>query len=311
MQTSNLSLKDLSQIQNLDLLAKQVVEGFIIGLHKSPFHGFSVEFAEHRIYNPGEPIRYIDWKVFGRTDRLYSKKFEEETNLRCQIVIDSSSSMFYPKKNAPSGRFSINKVVFSSVCAAAIIQLLRNQRDAAGLSLFDKEVNLHTRSASGSVHHKLLMSYLERFIGQKSRNESTNAAACLHQIAEQVHRRSLVVIFSDMMEAGVNQDELFAALQHLKYNKHEVILFHVSDHTTERNFDYENRPYVFVDMESGKKIRIRGNDIKKQYVDKMDAYMKALKQRCDQYRIDFVDADINKDFRQVLLPYLIKRTKLK
>jgi uncharacterized protein (DUF58 family) len=311
MQDNLLRLQDLRQVEHLELLARQVVEGFILGLHKSPFHGFSVEFAEHRIYNPGEPIRYIDWKVFGRTDRLYSKKFEEETNLRCQIVIDTSSSMYYPDVTSPSGNFIMNKVVFSSVCAAAIIHLLRNQRDAAGLSFFDKEVNLHTRAASGSVHHKLLMSHLESFVGKKSRNEPTYAAACLHQIAEQVHRRSLVVLFTDMLEGGSDLNELFSALQHLKYNKHEVILFHVSDHKTEREFNYDNRPYVFVDMETGKKVRLRGTEIKKQYTSRMSAYLKEVKLRCDQYSIDFIDADINQPFSKVLLPYLIKRTRLK
>ncbi len=312
MQTTSLSLRDFSRIENLELLARQVVEGFILGLHKSPFHGFSVEFAEHRIYNPGEPIRYVDWKVFGRTDRLYSKKFEEETNLRCQIVIDNSSSMYFPETTAPSGNFGINKISYSAVCAAAIIQLLKAQRDAAGLSLFSDAVGLHTKAASGNVHHQLLFNHLERFLGEKSRNRQTRAAACLHQIAEQLHRRSLVIIFSDMMEGGGSEtEELFAALQHLRYNKHEVVLFHVVDRSKELDFAYDNKPYVFVDMETGDKVRVRGADVKQQYVSKMQAYLSDLKLRCQQYRIDFVEADINKDFQQVLLPYLIKRTKLK
>ena len=312
MQTTSLSLRDFSQIEHLEFLARQVVEGFILGLHKSPFHGFSVEFAEHRIYNPGEPIRYVDWKVFGRTDRLYSKKFEEETNLRCQIVINNSSSMYFPETAAPSGNFAVNKVTYSAVCAAAIIQLLKTQRDAAGLSLFADTVGLHTKAASGNVHHQLLFNHLERFLGEKSRNRPTQAAACLHQIAEQLHRRSLVIIFSDMMEGGGQEtEELFAALQHLRYNKHEVVLFHVVDRSKELDFTYDNKPYVFVDMETGEKVRIRGADVKQQYVNQMKDYLKHLKLRCQQYRIDFVEADINKDFQQVLLPYLIKRTKLK
>lgn len=311
MQTQLIRLQDIHQVENLELLAKQVVEGFILGLHKSPFHGFSVEFAEHRIYNPGESTRYIDWKVYGRTDRLYSKKYEEETNLRCQIVIDTSSSMYFPEQTSPSGKFIMNKVVFSAVCAAAIIQMLRTQRDAAGLSLFANNISLHTKAGSGNVHHQRIFSELEKFIGQKSRNQSTRAAQSLHLIAEQIPRRSLVVIFSDMMEAGTDQNELFSALQHLKYNKHEVVLFHVVDHSKELEFNYDNRPYVFVDMESGEQVKIRSNEVKQQYVERMAAYMQEVKMRCNQYKIDFVEADINKEFKQVLLPYLMKRMKLK
>lgn len=304
-------MHDIRRVENLEFLARQVVEGFILGLHKSPFHGFSVEFAEHRIYNPGESVRYVDWKVYGRTDRMYTKKFEEETNLRCQIVIDASSSMYYPEPEAKQKGTGFNKILFSAVCASALIHLLKLQRDAAGLSIFADEMLLHTKAASNNVHHKLLQTQLENFIGKQSRNITTQAAKSLHQLAESLHRRSLVIIFSDMFDSTENPDDLFSALQHLKYKKHEVILFHVVDKLKEVDFTFDNRPYVFVDMETGEKVKVRSNEVKTHYTEQMQHYLKALQLRCHQYKIDFIEADINKDFKQILMPYLVKRMKMK
>lgn len=305
-----ISLQDLHQVENLELIAKQVVEGFILGLHKSPFHGFSVEFAEHRIYNPGEATRHIDWKVYGRTDKLFTKKYEEETNLRCQIVIDASSSMYFPEPEKKQGELHVNKLIFSAICASALIHLLKMQRDAAGLTIFADEVLLHTKAGSSNVHHKMLQTQLESFIGKSSRDLSTNAGKCLHQIAENMHRRSMVVIFSDMLEDMEKAEELFSALQHLKHNKHEVILFHVTDKRHELEFDYDNRPYVFVDMETGEKIKVRSSEVKARYTQQMAQYLQQLKLRCGQYGVDLIEADIMEDFRNVLLPYLVKRSKV-
>ena len=306
-----ISIQDLRSIENLELLAKQVVEGFILGLHKSPFHGFSVEFAEHRIYNPGEATRHIDWKVYGRTDKLFTKKYEEETNLRCQIVIDASSSMYFPESEKNEQGLHINKLIFSAICASSIMHLLKMQRDAAGMTIFADDILLHTKAASNIVHQKLLQSQLENFIGKSSRNLKTEASKCLHLIAENVHRRSLVIIFSDMFEGNENTEDLFSALQHLKHNKHEVILFHVVDKKHEIDFTYDNRPYVFVDMETGEKVKVRSNEVKSHYTEQMEKFMKNLKLRCDQYKIDFIEADMNKEFNQVLMPYLVKRMKMK
>ena len=152
---------DLKSLDNLELLAKQVVEGFIIGLHKSPFHGFSVEFAEHRVYNPGESTKNMDWKVYARTDRMYTKRFEEETNLRCQIVIDASSSMYFPEPNF-DGKKKMNKLLFSSLAGAALMNMLKKQRDAFGLTVFDSQVQTHTKCKSSTVHYRLLMSMLQK-----------------------------------------------------------------------------------------------------------------------------------------------------
>ena len=300
---------DVRNIGNLELFARQVVEGFIIGLHKSPFHGFSVEFAEHRLYNPGQSTKNIDWKVFARTDKMFIKRYEEETNLRCQIVIDVSSSMYFPeaKKHSPT---HMNKLRFSALSAAALMNLLMRQRDAFGLSTFDTKIHEHTRCKASTTHYRRLLAALDQVLAQPKRDLKTDVTQALHQIAESIHRRSLVIIFSDMFEDMERSEKLFEALQHLKYNKHEVILFHVVDKSKEIDFEFENRPYIFIDIETGEKVRLQSNQVKDYYVTKMQAYKEALKMKCLQYKIDMVEADINKDFKQVLLPYLVKRGKM-
>lgn len=296
---------DLKQIENLDLLAKQVVEGFIIGLHKSPFHGFSVEFAEHRIYNPGESTKNIDWKVYARTDKMFVKRYEEETNLRCQIVLDTSSSMYFPEDG------SLNKLQWSSIAAASLMNLLKRQRDAFGLTLFDNRLVEHTKAKSSTLHYQLLLTYLEQAITDKQRGKTTATADSLHLIADSIHRRSLVVIFSDMMDNASTADSLFSAMQHLRYAKHEVILFHTIDKAKELSFDYQDRPYLFVDMESGQEIKLQANQVRAQYQKKVAAHYEEIKMKCLQYRIDYVPVDINAGYDEVLQTYLIKRSKSK
>lgn len=299
---------DVRQVENIDLLARQVVEGFIIGMHKSPFHGFSVEFAEHRLYNVGESTKDIDWKVYGRTDKMFTKKFEEETNLRCQIIIDTSSSMYFPENAGGKG---LNKLQFSALAAASIMNLLKKQRDAFGLSIFDDEVRIHTKCRSATMHYRLLLTYLDSLIRDTAKNKHTSTAKALHQLADNIHRRSLVVIFSDMFDSDETRDELFAALQHLKYAKHEVILFHVTDKKHELDFEYENRPYLFIDMETGDQVRLQHHQVKDLYVSKVTEYRDALRMKCLQYKIEFVEADINEGFVPVLQNYLVKRNKMK
>lgn len=301
--------KEIAKIENLDLLAKQVVEGFLIGLHKSPFHGFSVEFAEHRLYNPGESTRHIDWKVFARTDRLYVKKFEEETNLRCMIVLDASSSMYFPEKEESAS--GLRKIDFAALAAASIMQLLRKQRDAFGLTVFTGQTEAMSEVKSSSVHHKVLLGQLEQLLERKEHNRKTAAAQALHEIADKIHRRSLVVIFSDMLENvdTAETEAIFSALQHLKHNKHEVILFHVTDKSKEMDFEFVNRPYKFVDLETGDEVKVQPNQVKEFYVEQMQKFFQRLKLRCAQFKIDLVEADINEGFTQVLLPYLMKREK--
>jgi uncharacterized protein (DUF58 family) len=299
---------DLKSIENLDLFARQVVEGFIIGLHKSPFHGFSVEFAEHRLYNTGESLKNIDWKLFARTDKLYSKKYEEETNLRCQIVIDNSSSMFFPDEKVDSKK--INKFRFSALAAASLMNLLRKQRDAFGLSLFDEEVVLHTQNKSNTRHYNLLLNHLQKIIATQELNHKTFASSSLHEIAENTHKRSMIVVFSDFLSNDEDLESLFSALLHLKYKKHEVILFQVTDNEKELNFEFENRPYLFIDMETDEKIKIQSNELKELYYKKMTDYENELVNKCLQFNIDFVNADINKGFYNILNSYLVKRNKM-
>ena len=301
----------LQQLGSLEFIARQVVEGFITGLHKSPFHGFSVEFAEHRQYNQGESIKHIDWKLYGRTEKLFVKRYEEETNLRCHIIIDNSSSMYFPVK-PDIDIDNPNKITFSVYAAAALINLLHRQRDAVGLSLFSDKIELSTRARSTSVHVKYLYTEMEKLLKPIAANvkKPTMASASIHQIADMIHKRSLVVIFSDMLERHGDLDEMFSALQHLRYNKHEVILFHVVDKAKELDFDFENRPYKFVDMESGEELRLTPLELRKEYVESVGEFVTELKLRCGKYMIDFVAADINAGFRQILHPYLLKREKL-
>lgn len=300
----------LQQFTRLELIAKQVVEGFITGLHKSPFHGFSVEFAEHRLYNKGESTKHIDWKLFGRTDKLFIKRYEEETNLRCHLIIDNSSSMYFPILDDKSNKQ--NKITFSVYCAAALIELLKRQRDAVGMSLFSDEIEFYAPAKSSSLHHKMLYHELEKLVQPHDVkvHKKTAAIEALHQFAEAIHKRSLVIIFSDMMDSKANSEELFSALQHLKHKKHEVILFHVTDKEKELDFDFENRPYRFIDMETGEEVKLHPNEIKDTYQTSMADYKKELMLKCGQYKIDFVEADINLGFDQVLMPYLLKRTRM-
>lgn len=311
MSDYNIDMNQIEQFGSLEFIAKQVVEGFITGLHKSPLHGFSVEFAEHRLYNSGESIKHIDWKLFGRTDKLFTKRYEEETNLRCQLVLDISSSMYFPfDKKANVNNF--NKITFAIYCIAAIMQMLKKQRDAFGLTLFSENIEEHTQCKSTTTHFKYLISLLEKLllpISTETRKKTASASA-LHQIAENTHKRSLVIIFSDLFENHGEKEEIFHALQHLKHNKHEIIIFHVVDKNKEINFNFENIPHKFIDIESGKEIKVNPSEIKQNYINSIKNYERELKLKCSQFNIDFVSADINEGFSKILYPYLLKRQKV-
>lgn len=291
---------------NLELLARQVVEGFITGLHKSPFHGFSVEFAEHRLYNIGDNVKNIDWKLYARTDKLFSKRYEEETNLRCQFIIDVSSSMYFPLK-------AYNKLNFSVQAVAALIYLLKRQRDAFGLSLFTDQLLLNTPAKSTTTHQKFLFAKLEELLNTEQLNVETNLQQALHQIAELIHKRSLVVVFSDMLSTFQDENHiegLFSALQHLKFNKHEVVIFNVTDREKEVEFNFENRPHEFIDLETGTVLKTHTSKVKDAYFTRMREYRQRIQLKCIQYKIDIIDADIAQGFHPVLQAYLIKRQKM-
>lgn len=289
---------------NLELLASQVVEGFITGLHKSPYHGFSVEFVEHRMYNNGESKKHIDWKLYAKTDKLFVKKYEEETNLRCQILIDTSSSMYFPNQD-------FNKLKFSVLSAASIISLLKKQRDGSGLSLFSDKIDLHTKSKLTLTHQKMLFEQLGSLLSQKIIKDiiSTNTAAIIHDLAEQISQRSLVILFSDMFSQEA-PEEVFSALQHLRFKKHEVIVFHVTDPDKEKDLSYSNKPHKFIDIETGELVKINPLHVRDDFKNEMDQFYKELKLRCSQYKIDFVEANINRPFDEILSAFLIKRQRL-
>jgi uncharacterized protein (DUF58 family) len=300
----SIKLNEIQRNSSLELLARQLVEGFITGLHKSPYHGFSVEFAEHRLYNDGESTKHIDWKVYARTDRLFTKRYEEETNLRCLIAIDTSSSMFYPEGSS-------SKIKFSVYAASALSYLLHRQRDAVGVCLFSDKIETLTPVKSTPTHLDKVFTILNNIGKEKRISTRTQVGQVLHEIAEKIHKRSLVIIFSDMFDSEENPDDVFKALQHLKHNKHEVIVFHVMDNQTELQFNFEDRPMEFIDLESGEKIKLNPGDIKQHYRAEAEKFHVSLKMRCNQFKIDFVEADVQTDFNAILQTYLIKRIKMR
>ena len=301
-------INEITGFKNLELLAKQVVEGFISGLHKSPFHGFSAEFAEHKIYNSGESTKHIDWKLFAKTDKLYTKRYEEETNLRCHLIVDNSSSMHYPKLNHFSIN-SLNKIGFAVLASAAIMNLMKQQRDAVGLSIYSDIYEFYASEKGSERHHQMLLQKLNEALRFPKEKTQTKTFEHLHLIAEKLKRRSLVFLFTDMFQSDTEEEKLFEALQHLKYNKHEVILFHTFDKKKEVNFDFSNRPKRFVDVETGEHVNLYADNIKEQYENAVQEYFKELQLRCAQYRIKYVLTDINDSFNKILTTYLVERQK--
>ncbi|HMC01030.1 MAG TPA: DUF58 domain-containing protein, partial [Flavobacteriaceae bacterium] len=301
-------LNKVGGFKNLELLAKQVVEGFIAGMHKSPFHGFSAEFAEHKIYNSGESTRHIDWKLYAKTDKLYTKRYDEETNLRCHIILDNSSSMHYPKMNSFS-LDSLNKIAFSTLASASLMHILKRQRDAVGLSVYSDTYDYYAPEKGSERHHQMLLTQLSETVTSKPLNKQTETYEYLHLIAEKIHRRSMIFLFTDMFQTSTDEVKLFEALRHLKYNKHEVILFHVFDKNKELNFDFDNKPKRFIDVETGEFINLYADTIRENYADTVSEYFNELKLKCAQYKIKYVEADINKGFDSILTTYMIERQK--
>ena len=297
-----------SEIKNLELLARQIVEGFITGIHKSPFHGFSVEFSEHKLYNKGESTRHIDWKLFAKTEKLYTKKYEEETNLRCHIIIDNSASMHYPVVKEQRIN-QLNKVGFSAVASACLMEVLKRQRDAVGLSIFADSYQYYAPEKGSDRHRKMILHQLEKLVTGNS-DATTETYQYLHEIAEKIHRRSLIFLFTDMFQTNIDEEKMFEALRHLKYNKHEVVLFHTFDMKTELNFDFENSPKKFVDVETGETVNLFADNIKENYTKLVDSYFKELKNKCLQYKISYVPVDIQQGVHQVLTSYFLSRQKM-
>ena len=296
----------LVEFGNLELLAKQVVEGFITGMHKSPLHGFSVEFAEHRIYNQGESTRHIDWKLFGRTDRLYTKKYEEETNLRCQMVVDCSPSMYFPADKRE------NKLTFAIYAAVSLMELLKRQRDAYGISLFHESLMLHTAAKSSPMHQRFVYAELEKFFDTYSptKNSDTYISKALNEVAQSIPKRGMVIVFTDLWSSGENEEDFMNALSHLKHERHEVVIFHLYSRTIEQEFSLDNRPYILVDMETGEELRMLPNEFKSQYIARYEKGISALKLKCGDLAVDFVPLAIEDGYNEVLTRYLLKRQSM-
>ncbi len=288
----------------MELRARLIVEGFITGLHKSPYHGFSVEFAEHRPYNPGDEIRHVDWKVFAKTDRYYLKQYEEETNLRHYVVLDTSPSMRY--RHA----IELSKLAYGSHLAAALHFLMVKQRDATGLIAFDDKVHTLIRPKSTQGFLRQLLATLEQLNSLPTGDTRTSAAAVLNEIAERIARRSLVVVITDLFENITEHDALLKALRHLRYRGHEVLVFHVLESATERRFQFPDVPMVFRDMETGEEISLQPAQLKENYEEAVQAFSERFRRQCRAYNVDFVELDTAEPYDTALLAYLNKRKKL-
>ncbi|WP_149304225.1 DUF58 domain-containing protein [Pareuzebyella sediminis] len=301
-------LNRASLFKNLELLANQVVEGFISGIHKSPFHGFSAEFAEHKIYNAGESTKHIDWKLFAKTDKLYTKRYEEETNLRCHMILDSSASMYYPEVKHLDIEH-LNKIGFGVLAIAALMNILKRQRDAVGLSVYSNSYHDYYPEKGSERHHQMLLAKLSEISRDSEPDRDTDTYTNLHLIAEKIKRRSLIFLFTDMFQTKTDDQKLFEALRHLKYNKHEVVLFHLMDKATELHFDFENTPKRFIDVETGEHIDLYSDAVKENYEKGITEYLETLKLKCIQYRIKYVNVDISSNFAKVLNTFMTERQK--
>ncbi|WP_288984228.1 DUF58 domain-containing protein [uncultured Flavobacterium sp.] len=300
-------IEKISSFEHLELLANQIVEGFISGMHKSPFHGFSAEFAEHKIYNLGESTKHIDWKLFAKTDRLYTKRYEEETNLRCHLIIDNSSSMHYPKLK-DNQLFYENKIGFSVLASAVLMNLLKKQRDAVGLSIYSDTYEYYSPEKGSDRHHRMILNKLEGVLENNNQTKKTDTVTFLHQIAENIHRRSMVILFTDMFQ-NEDSEKIFKALQHLKHNKHKVVVFHVYDKKTELNFSFDNTPRKFIDVETGEEINLFAENTQEMYQKEVQGYFKSVETTCMQYQIKYVPVSVDEKFEKIMTSYLVEKQK--
>jgi len=296
------------KFSKLNILANQIVEGFMAGMHKSPFHGYSAEFDEHRLYNNGDSTKFVDWKLYAKTDKLYIKKYEDETNLRCHFILDCSSSMHYPVVNSFDSD-KMSKYTFSSLSILSIINMLLKQSDAFGISLFSESIDFNVKEKSSYSQLQVVTQQLEKYFKEKDTLKKTNTQKSLLYIAENLKRRSLVFVFSDMFQNDDRSEAVFEALRSLKYNKHQVILFHTTDFARELNFDFTEIPRRFIDVETNQKIDLYPELVKEDYKKLALSFKSELINKCRQYKIKYVDADINQGFEKVLLTYLLEKQK--
>jgi len=294
----------VSKLATMELRARLIVEGFITGLHRSPYHGFSVEFAEHRPYNPGDELRHVDWKVYAKTDRFYVKQYEEETNLRHHVVLDTSPSMRY------KGEAGLSKLEYGSYLAAGLHNLMLKQRDATGLIAFDETVHtMRPPKATPGYLNQLLVT-LEQLHEQEPAGQRTSAAAALDEVAERIGRRSLVVVITDLFENIGAHDDLLKALRHLRHRGHEVIVFHVLEGQTERRFKFPDRPMLFRDVETGDEVTLQPAQLRDHYEEAVEHFTDTFRRNCLEHDIDFADLDTNEPYDTALMAYLNKRSRL-
>jgi len=294
MQTELLTPQIINRLSALDLQAKQVVEGFISGLHKSPFHGFSVEFSQHRPYLPGDSLRFVDWKVYGRTDRYYIKQYEQETNLRAHILVDVSASMSY-------GSGEVTKRVYANVLAAALSYLLLRQKDAVGLILFDETIRSMLPARSVNSHIKQILSELD----QTANGNDTKISLVLHELAERIHRRGLIILISDLLD---NPDEVLKGLRHFKYDQHEVLLFHLLD-PLEVDLDIRG-DVLFKDLESLEKLKTQPEFIRAAYREQISEFISKYRIQCSNSGISYQQIVTSTPYDTALNQFLLKRKKL-
>ena len=295
--------KTLDRIKRLDVRARLVVEGFITGKHRSPYNGFAIEFAAHREYAPGDDLRHIDWKVYARQDRLHIKQYEEETNLRCFLVMDTSSSMHFQHKA------QWTKLQYTAHLAAAMGYLMQGQRDAVGFASFDERLRSILPAKSTKRHLRRIFLEMELYL-TISKGARTASAAALHELAERVHQRSLVVIFTDLFENLEEHEALISALKHVRHRKHEVILFNVTEHSTELDLNLEYERYLLEDLESGEQLEISPTQVRQDYRAKVEKYMQRFKKACNEFQIDFESVSTEQPFSDALIHYLKKRSRL-
>lgn len=298
----------LSQLTPLDLKARTIVEGFISGLHRSPFYGFSVEFAEHRPYNQGDDFKHVDWKAYAKTERFYVKRYEAETNLRAHVVLDISSSMYF-KHFA-----DWSKLRYAIHFAASLIYMMHRQRDACGLVLFDDEIRQFLPAKSSYSHVRMLYRELEKQLEEEKQKaterRSSASANALHELAESLKRRSLVIILTDLFENVESHDKLISSIRHLRHQRHEVLLFNILEHKSERELDFPDGKFLFEDMESGSELEVIPAQIREDYKAKVKEYTQHFNIACNEVRADFEEIDTQSPFDLALLAYLNKRKKL-
>ena len=285
----------VSKLKGMEIRARMVVEGFIAGLHKSPYHGFSVEFAEHRQYMPGDNIRDIDWKVYAKSDRYYIKQFEEETNLKAYLLLDCSASMAYQSGDR------ITKMDYARLLCGALSYMMLKQRDAVGLVTFDEKLRRYIPPRSKSGHRHVLLNELSR----QAPSDKTNITSTLHEMAERIKRRGLVIILSDLLDEA---DKIISGLKHFRYNKHEVIVFHILD-PRERDFAFPSEA-IFKDMETGEELTTLPYQIKGHYARAVSDFSDEIAAACRQSRIDYHPVDTSMPFDKALYAFLSKRERL-